>query len=71
MLDSGFLFKNWETVAPKLLDRGVTQETLDNFKRLSQEARKSITEAERLKARHNVLSEQVGVLKSPARMLRR
>ncbi len=63
MLDSGFLFKNWETVAPKLLDRGVTQETLDNFKRLSQEARKSITEAERLKARHNVLSEQVGVLK--------
>jgi seryl-tRNA synthetase len=63
MLDSVFLIKNWETVAPKLLDRGVTQETLDNFKRLHQEGRKAITEAERLKARHNVLSQQVGELK--------
>ena len=63
MLDSGFLIKNWEIIAPKLLDRGVTQEILDNFKRLSQETRKAITEAERLKARHNLLSEQVGALK--------
>jgi seryl-tRNA synthetase len=63
MLDSVFLIKNWETAAPKLLGRGVTQETLDNFKRLQQEGRKAITEAERLKARHNVLSQQVGELK--------
>jgi len=59
MHDTGFLIKNWETVEPKLRDRGASDDSLRQFRQVYEERRRAITEAEILKARINALSRQI------------
>jgi seryl-tRNA synthetase len=64
MLDLGFVRGNLEVVEEKLRARGADPRALlGNFRALDQQRREAITTAERLKARRNELSQQVGALK--------
>ncbi|MGA3070873.1 MAG: aminoacyl--tRNA ligase-related protein, partial [Terracidiphilus sp.] len=59
MHDTGFLIKNWETVEPRLRARGASEGALQQFRRVYDERRQAITEAEILKSRINALSQQI------------
>ncbi|MGD0731205.1 MAG: serine--tRNA ligase [Terracidiphilus sp.] len=64
MLDLGFVRANLELVEEKLRARGADPAALlGDFRALDQSRREAITTAERLKARRNELSQQVGALK--------
>ncbi len=64
MLDLGFVRGNLEVVEEKLRARGADPVALlGDFRALDKSRRESITNAERLKARRNELSQQVGALK--------
>jgi len=64
MLDLGFVRANLEVVEDKLRARGADPAALlGDFRSLDQSRREAITTAERLKARRNELSQQVGTLK--------
>jgi len=64
MLDLGFVRANLELVEGKLRARGADPAALlGDFRTLDQSRREAITTAERLKARRNELSQQVGALK--------
>jgi len=64
MLDLGFVRSNLEFVEAKLRARGADPVALlGNFRGLDQCRREAITTSERLKARRNELSQQVGALK--------
>ncbi|MGC9158325.1 MAG: serine--tRNA ligase [Terracidiphilus sp.] len=64
MLDLGFVRGNLELVEAKLRARGTDPASLlGDFRDLDQRRREAITTAERLKARRNELSQQVGALK--------
>jgi seryl-tRNA synthetase len=64
MLDLGFVRANLELVEDKLRARGADPAALlGDFRALDQSRREAITTAERLKARRNELSQQVGALK--------
>jgi seryl-tRNA synthetase len=64
MLDLGFVRSNLEFVEEKLRARGADPAVLlGDFRTLDQSRREAITTAERLKARRNELSQQVGALK--------
>ena len=64
MLDLGFVRSNLELVEGKLRARGADPATLlGDFRALDQSRREAITTSERLKARRNELSQQVGALK--------
>jgi seryl-tRNA synthetase len=64
MLDLGFVRNNLEVVEEKLRARGADPAALlGDFRALDQSRREAITTAERLKARRNELSQQVGALK--------
>jgi seryl-tRNA synthetase len=64
MLDLGFVRGNLEVVEEKLRARGADPAALlGDFRALDQSRREAITTAERLKARRNELSQQVGALK--------
>ncbi len=61
MLDLGFVRSNLEIVEAKLRARGADPAALlGDFRALDQSRREAITTAERLKARRNELSQQVG-----------
>jgi seryl-tRNA synthetase len=59
MHDTEFLIKDWEAVEPKLRARGASQDALQQFRRVYDERRHAITEAETLKARINELSQRI------------
>jgi seryl-tRNA synthetase len=64
MLDLGFVRGNLELVEKKLRARGADPAALlGDFRALDASRREAITTAERLKARRNELSQQVGALK--------
>jgi seryl-tRNA synthetase len=64
MLDLGFVRANLELVEEKLRARGADPASLlGDFRTLDQSRREAITTSERLKARRNELSQQVGALK--------
>jgi seryl-tRNA synthetase len=64
MLDLGFVRNNLELVEEKLRARGADPAALlGDFRVLDQSRREAITTSERLKARRNELSQQVGALK--------
>ena len=64
MLDLGFVRGNLEVVEEKLRARGADPSALlGDFRALDQSRREAITTSERLKARRNELSQQVGALK--------
>ena len=64
MLDLGFVRVNLQLVEEKLRARGADPAALlGDFRALDQSRREAITTAERLKARRNELSQQVGALK--------
>jgi len=64
MLDLGFVRSNLELVEAKLRARGADPAALlGDFRALDQSRREAITTSERLKARRNELSQQVGALK--------
>jgi seryl-tRNA synthetase len=64
MLDLGFVRSNLELVEAKLRARGADPAALlGDFRTLDQSRREAITTSERLKARRNELSQQVGALK--------
>ncbi|HUV68134.1 MAG TPA: serine--tRNA ligase [Terracidiphilus sp.] len=64
MFDLGFIRANLQLVEEKLRARGADPATLlGDFRALDQSRREAITTAERLKARRNELSQQVGALK--------
>ena len=64
MLDLGFVRNNLELVEEKLRARSADPAALlGDFRALDQSRREAITTAERLKARRNELSQQVGALK--------
>lgn len=64
MLDLGFVRSNLEFVEAKLRARGADPAALlGDFRSLDQRRREAITTSERLKARRNELSQQVGALK--------
>ena len=64
MLDLGFVRANLEIVEGKLRARGADPAALlGDFRALDQSRREAITTSERLKARRNELSQQVGALK--------
>jgi seryl-tRNA synthetase len=64
MLDLGFVRANLELVEAKLRARGADPAALlGDFRSLDASRREAITTAERLKARRNELSQQVGALK--------
>jgi seryl-tRNA synthetase len=64
MLDLGFVRGNLELVEEKLRARGADPAALlGDFRALDQSRREAITTSERLKARRNELSQQVGALK--------
>jgi seryl-tRNA synthetase len=64
MFDLGFVRGNLEIVEQKLRARGADPAILlGDFRTLDQTRREAITSAERLKARRNELSQQVGALK--------
>ena len=61
MLDVKFVRDNLELVKQRLATRGLTN-VLDDFERLDAERRAKITEADRLKADRNRLSQEIGQL---------
>jgi seryl-tRNA synthetase len=64
MLDLGFVRANLQVVEGKLRARGADPAALlGDFRALDQSRREAITTSERLKARRNELSQQVGALK--------
>jgi seryl-tRNA synthetase len=64
MLDLGFVRSNLELVEAKLRARGADPAALlGDFRSLDQSRREAITTSERLKARRNELSQQVGAMK--------
>jgi seryl-tRNA synthetase len=64
MLDLGFVRNNLELVEEKLRARNANPAALlGDFRALDQSRREAITTSERLKARRNELSQQVGALK--------
>src|SRR5580658_3996104 len=64
MLDLAFVRANFDVVEQKLRDRGQDPAgLLGDFRTLDQNRRERITEAERLKAQRNKLSEEVARLK--------
>src|ERR1700756_3703711 len=64
MLDLGFVRGNLEVVEAKLRARGADPAALlGDFRKLDQSRREAITASEKLKARRNELSQQVGALK--------
>lgn len=64
MLDLGFVRANLQTVEEKLRMRGADPAALlGDFQALDKNRREAITTSERLKARRNELSQQVGALK--------
>jgi seryl-tRNA synthetase len=64
MLDLGFVRSNLELIEVKLRARGADPVALlGDFRALDQSRREAITTSERLKARRNELSQQVGALK--------
>jgi seryl-tRNA synthetase len=64
MLDLGFVRGNLELIEEKLRARGADPAALlGDFRALDQRRREAITTSERLKARRNELSQQVGALK--------
>jgi seryl-tRNA synthetase len=64
MLDLGFVRSNLELVEEKLRARGADPAVLlGDFRALDQNRREAITTSERLKARRNELTQQVGALK--------
>jgi len=64
MLDLGFVRANLELVEEKLRARGADPiALLGDFRALDKSRREAITNSERLKARRNELSQQVGALK--------
>ncbi|HEX3662475.1 MAG TPA: serine--tRNA ligase [Acidobacteriaceae bacterium] len=64
MLDLGFVRTNLELVERKLRERGQDPAALlGDFRELDQRRRERITEAERLKAQRNLLTEEVARLK--------
>jgi seryl-tRNA synthetase len=64
MLDLGFVRSNLELIEAKLRARGADPVALlGDFRALDQSRREAITTSERLKARRNELSQQVGALK--------
>ncbi len=64
MLELGFVRSNLELVEEKLRARGADPAALlGDFRALDQSRREAITTSERLKARRNELSQQVGALK--------
>jgi seryl-tRNA synthetase len=64
MLDLGFVRANLQTVEEKLRMRGADPAVLlGDFQALDKNRREAITTSERLKARRNELSQQVGALK--------
>ncbi len=64
MLDLGFVRGNLEVIEENLRARGADPAALlGDFRALDQSRREAITTAERLKARRNELSQQVGALK--------
>src|SRR5665213_2428253 len=64
MLDLGFVRSNLELVEAKLRARGADPAALlGDFRALDQSRREAITTSERLKARRNELTQQVGALK--------
>jgi seryl-tRNA synthetase len=64
MLDLGFVRSNLQLVEEKLRARGADPAALlGDFRALDQSRREAITTSERLKARRNELSQQVGALK--------
>jgi len=64
MLDLGFVRGNLELVEEKLRARGADPAALlGDFRALDVQRREAITKAEKVKARRNELSQQVGVLK--------
>ena len=64
MLDLGFVRTNLEVVEAKLRARGADPAALlGDFRVLDQSRREAITTSERLKARRNELSQQVGTMK--------
>jgi seryl-tRNA synthetase len=68
MLDLGFVRANLELVEKKLRARGADPAALlGDFRALDQSRREAITTAERLKARRNELSQQVGEVKKNMR----
>ena len=68
MLDLGFVRGNLELVEKKLRARGLDPAALlGDFRSLDASRRAAITTAERLKARRNELSQQVGALKKAGR----
>jgi seryl-tRNA synthetase len=70
MLDLGFVRTNLELVEEKLRARGADPALLlGDFRVLDQSRREAITTAERLKARRNELSQQVGEVKKNMRQV--
>ncbi len=68
MLDLGFVRANLEVVEAKLRARGADPAALlGDFRALDQGRREAITTSERLKARRNELSQQVGEVKKDMR----
>lgn len=62
MLDIRFVRENLALVKERLATRGVPPETLDRFASLDEQRRAKITEADRLKAERNRLSQEIGRL---------
>ncbi len=62
MLDIRFVRENLALVKERLATRGVPPETLDRFASLDEQRRAKITEADRLKAERNRLSQDIGRL---------
>ena len=72
MLDLGFVRGNLQLVEEKLRARGADPAALlGDFRALDQSRREAITTSERLKARRNELSQQVGALKKAGLRSRR
>jgi seryl-tRNA synthetase len=68
MLDLGFVRGNLELVEEKLRARGADPAALlGDFRALDKNRREAITQSEKLKARRNELSQQVGALKKAGR----
>ncbi|MGP8251606.1 MAG: serine--tRNA ligase [Terracidiphilus sp.] len=64
MLDLGFVRSNLELVEENLRDRGADPDALlGRFKEFDRARRETITNSEKLKARVNELSQQIGILK--------
>lgn len=63
MFDIKLLRNDFERVRNRLLDRGKQMEDIDRFTHLDLQRRQSLQEAEQLKNRRNVVSQEIAVLK--------